>query len=141
MALSRHLVALSCDLNQILSALPSHSVNKDIFFLLELVENCIFEAAPVKKALSHILHFLSCHPNRFKGKVVQSFEASYAVLFHILERVFYGGVAYYSMAAFLVVSFIRHHIKIDFFYEGFSRDLKMNFCCAVNTKRQDLGQL
>ena len=28
-----------------------------------------------------------------------------------------------------------------FFYEGFSRDLKMNFCCAVNTKRQDLGQL
>ena len=34
---------------QIFSVRPSHSVNKFIFFLLELVENLIFEAVSVKK--------------------------------------------------------------------------------------------
>ena len=40
--------------SQIFSVWPSHLVNKYIFFLLELMENCIFETDPVKKnALSH----------------------------------------------------------------------------------------
>ena len=75
---------------------PSHSVNKYIFFLSELVENCVFEAVPFKKKpFSTFYTFQAFMPTDSKEELLKALMPSILYLFIFWRESFCNdGVVY-----------------------------------------------